>query len=58
MKNMERDMKKVILFATVLALAIVAKNVWTSGGTEFPHVEIDVQFRFSLDGNNDLRNES
>ena len=55
---MDRDMKKIIFFATVLLLAIVAKNVWTSGGTEFPHVEIDVQFKFSLTGDNDLRNES
>ena len=45
---MDRDMKKLLLFATVFALAIVARNHWTSGSLGIPDMEINVQFNFSL----------
>ena len=51
-------MKNALLFATVLALAIVALNIWTSREVGFPEVELNVQLKFSLHEKQDLRNES
>ena len=55
---MSRDMKKVMLFATVLALAIVAGSALTSGNVGFPDLEIDVRFKVSVKGDGDMREES
>ena len=55
---MNENMKKILIFVTVLALAIVAKSVWTSSAQGIPSVEIDVQFKISVNGTDDVRNES
>ena len=55
---MKSHMKIALLFVTVVALAIVAKSVWTSSGWVAPSLELDVRFRFSVNADKDLRNES
>lgn len=55
---MQSDMKKMLLFVTVCALAIVARSTWTSGYTDFPDLEIDVQFKVTVKGDSGARKKS
>lgn len=55
---MNGNMKKILLFVTVCALAIVAGSVWTSREVGFPDLEINVQFKVSVKGDGDERKES
>lgn len=55
---MNRNMKKIVFFATVCALAIVAGSVWTSREVGFPDLEINVQLKVSVKGDSDEKEES
>lgn len=55
---MNGNMKKLLLFAIVCALAIVAGSTWTSGNVGFPDLEIDVRLKVSVKGDGDKREES
>lgn len=55
---MKPDVKTMLLFVTVLLLAIVTISNWRYGEWKTPSLEIDIRFKVSIDGDADLRKKS
>jgi len=56
--DMNNDMKKILLFVTVFAVAVAVKSNWSSLPEKFPGVEISIQLHLSIGSDNEVRKES